>query len=114
MFVPLIQIAFYDQLILLITYFFIRSSYSLHKMESPFYQSFENMVLSLGLHDRSLLLACVDCPPGSCTSNFMEEFMSFVFFLSFINSSYHIFRDFNIHVNVPGGGDGYKLMTFLD
>ena len=30
--------------------FFIRPSYSLHKMESPFYQSFENMVVSLGLH----------------------------------------------------------------
>ena len=41
---------------------FIRSSYSLHKMESPFYQSFENMVVSLGLHGRSLLLACVYCP----------------------------------------------------
>ena len=39
--------------------------------------------------------------------------MSFVSFLSSINSSYHIFGDFNIHVNVPGG-DGYKFMTFLD
>ena len=39
--------------------------------------------------------------------------MSFVGFLSSINSSYHIFGDFNIHVDVPGGG-GYKFMTFLD
>ena len=39
--------------------------------------------------------------------------MSFVGFLSSINSSYHIFGDFNIHVDVPGG-DGYKFMTFLD
>ena len=84
--------------------FFIRSSYSLHKMESPFYQSFENMVVSLGLHGCSLLLACVSHPPGLCTCNFQEEFMSFVGFLSSINSSYHI---------VPGG-DGYKFMTFLD
>ena len=37
----------------------------------------------------------------------------FVGFLSSINSSYHIFGDFNIHVDVPGG-DGYKFMTFLD
>ena len=65
--------------------FFIRSSYSLHKVESPFYQSFENMVVSLGLHGRSLLLACVYRPPGSCTCNFQEEFMSFVSFLSSIN-----------------------------
>ena len=52
-------------------------------------------------------------PPGSCTCKFQEEFMSFVGFLSSINSSYHIFGDFNIHVDVPGG-DGYKFMTFLD
>ena len=81
--------------------------------ESDSYQSFENMVVSLGLHGRSLLLACVYRPPESCTYNFQEEFMSFVGFLSSINSSYHIFGDFNIHVDVPGG-DGYKFMTFLD
>ena len=39
--------------------------------------------------------------------------MSFVGFLSSINSSYNIVGDFNIHVDVPGG-DGYKFMTFLD
>ena len=39
--------------------------------------------------------------------------MSFVGFLSSINSSYYICGDFNIHVNVPLG-DGYKFMTFLD
>ena len=32
--------------------FFIRSSYRPHKIESPFYQSFENMVVSIGLHGR--------------------------------------------------------------
>ena len=82
-------------------------------MECPFYQSFENMVVSFGLHGRSLLLACVYSPPASCTCNFQEESMSFVGFLSSINSSYHIVGDFNIHVDVPGG-DGYKYMTFLD
>ena len=39
--------------------------------------------------------------------------MSFVGFLSSINSSYYICGDFNIHVDVPVG-DGYKFMTFLD
>ena len=39
--------------------------------------------------------------------------MSFVGFLSSINSSYHIVGDFHIDVDVPGG-DGYKVMTFLD
>ena len=70
-------------------------------------------MVSLGLYGRSLLLACVYHSPGPCTYNFQEEFMSFVCFLSSINSSYHIVGDFNIHVHVPGG-DGYKFTTFLD
>ena len=41
------------------------------------------------------------------------EFVSFVGFLSSINSSYNSFGDFKIHVDVPVG-DGYKFMTFLD
>ena len=54
--------------------FFIRSSFRPHKIESPFYQSFENMVVSIRLHGHSLLLACIYGPPGSCTCNFQEEF----------------------------------------
>ena len=69
--------------------------------------------MSIGLHDRSLLLACIYHPPGSCTCNLQEEFMSFVGFLSSINSSYYICGDFNIHVDDPVG-DGYRFMTFLD
>ena len=79
----------------------------------PYRVLLSGMVVSLGLHDRSLFLACVYRPPGSCTCKFQEEFMSFVGFLSSINSPYHIFGDFNIHVDVPGG-DGCKFMTFLD
>ena len=58
--------------------FFIKSSYIPNNIESPFYQSFENMVVSIGLHGRSLLLACIYRPTGSYTCNFLEEFMSFV------------------------------------
>ena len=39
--------------------------------------------------------------------------MSYVGFLSSINSSYYIYGDFNIHVDVSVGDD-YKFMTFLD
>ena len=39
--------------------------------------------------------------------------MSFVGYLSSINSSYYIWGDLNIHVDVPVG-DGYKFITFLD
>ena len=45
--------------------------------------------------------------------NFQEEFMSFVGFLSSINSSYYICGDFDVYVNVPDG-NGYKFMIFLD
>ena len=93
--------------------FFIRSSYRPHIIESASYQSFENMVVSIGLHGHSLLLACIYCPPGSCTCNFLEEFMSFVGYLSSIGSSYYICGNFNIHVDVPVG-NGYKFITFLD
>ena len=90
--------------------FFIKSSYRPHTIESPLYQSFENMVVSIGLHGHSLLLACIYRPPGSCTCNFLEEFVGY---LSSINSSYYICGDFNIHVDVPVG-DGNKFTTFLD
>ena len=93
--------------------FFIRSSYRPHIIETPCYQSFENIVVSIGLHGHSVLLACIYRPPGSCTCNFLEEFMSFVGYLSSINSSYYICGDFNIHVDVPVG-DGQKFTTFLD
>ena len=91
--------------------FFIRSSYRPHIIESPSYQSFENMVLSVGLHGHSLLLTCIYRHPGSCTCNFLEEFMSFVGYLSSIDSSYYICGD--IHVDVPAG-DGYKFINFFD
>ena len=87
--------------------FFIKSSYRPHKIESPFYQSFENMVVSIRLHGRSYLLACT-----YRTCKLLEEFMSFVGFLSSINSSYCICGDFNIHIDIPVG-DGHKFMTFL-
>ena len=53
--------------------FFIRSSYRPHIIESPFYPSFENMVVSIGLHGCSLLFTCIYRPPGSCTCNFSKN-----------------------------------------
>ena len=48
-------------------------------LDPPFYQSFENMVVSFLLHGSSLLLACIYLPLGSCTCKFQEEFMFFLF-----------------------------------
>ena len=67
----------------------------------------------IGLHGFSLLLACVYRPPGSCACSFQEEFMSFLGFLSSINSSCYICGDPNIHLHLPVG-DAYKFMAFLD
>ena len=92
--------------------FFIRCSYRPHTIESHFYQSFENKVVLIGLHGHSLLLACIYLSPGSCTCNFLEEFMSFVGYLSSINSSYYICGDFNIHVDVPVC-DSYKFINYF-
>ena len=58
------------------------------------------MVVSIGLQEYSFVLACIYHPPTSCTINFLK-------------SSYYIYGDFNIHVDVPDG-DGFKFMTFLD
>ena len=54
---------------------------------------------------------CVYHPPESCT--FLDEFMSFIGFLSSIKCVHYICGYFNIHVDVSVG-DCCKLMTFLD
>ena len=55
-------------------------------------------------------IALQDHVPANFRKNLCPFYVSF---LSSINSSYHIFGDINIHVDVSGG-DGYKFMTFLD
>ena len=55
-----------------------------------------------------MLLATIYGPPGPCSSIFLDEFMSFVCFLSSVDCNYFICGDFNIHVDVPCT-DSYKL-----
>ena len=70
---------------------FILESYRYCKVDTPNYSSFEIIV-------RTLLLASICRPPGPCSSNFLDEFMSFVCFLSSVDCNYFICGDFNIHV----------------
>ena len=93
--------------------FLIKQLYHPKKIESPFYRSFENMVVSVSVPGRTLMLACVYRPPGSCTFSFLEDFMSFVVFLSAIDHDFYICGDFNLHVDVPGG-DGGKFLSLLE
>ena len=50
--------------------FFIRESYKYRKVDTPNYSSFENIVISISVSGRNLLLASIYRPPGSCSSNF--------------------------------------------
>ena len=51
-------------------------------------------------------------PPGPC-SFFLDEFMSFVCFLSSVDGNYFICGDFNIHIDVPCT-DSYKFESLLE
>ena len=65
--------------------FFIRESYKYRKVDTPNYSSFENIVISISVSGRTLLLASIYRPPGPCSSIFLDEFMSFVCFLSSVD-----------------------------
>ena len=96
--------------------FFIRDSYKYRKVDNPNYSSFENMVISVSVSQskfRTLLLASIYSPPGPCSSIFLDEFMSFVCFLSSVDCNYFICGDFNIHVDVPCT-DSHKLKALLE
>ena len=50
--------------------FFIRESYKCRKVDTSNYSSFENIVISVSVPGRTLLLASIYRPPGPCSSNF--------------------------------------------
>ena len=62
---------------------------------------------------QTLLLASIFRPPGPCSSIFLDEFMSFVCFLSSVNCNYFICCDFNIHIDEPCT-NSYKLESLLE
>ena len=93
--------------------FFVRESYKCRKVHTPNYSSFENIVISVSVPDRTLLLASIYRPPGPCSSMFLDEFMSFVCFLSSVDCNYFICGDFNIYVDIPCT-DSYKLESLLE
>ena len=50
--------------------FFICESYKYRKVDTPNYSSFENIVISISVSGRTLLLASIYRPPGPCSSIF--------------------------------------------
>ena len=92
---------------------FIRDTYKYHKVDTPNYSSFENIVISVSVSSRILLLASIYCPPGLSSSIFRCVFLLFVCFLSSVACNYFICCDFNIHVAVPCS-DSHKLESLLE
>ena len=45
-------------------------------MDTPNYSSFENIVISISVSGRTLLLASIYHPPGHCSSSFLDEFIA--------------------------------------
>ena len=91
----------------------IHDSYKYHKVDTPNYSSFENIVISVSVLCRTLLLVVIYCPPGPCSSSFLDEFMFFDCFLSSVGCNYFICCDFNIHIDAPNT-DSYKLESLVE
>ena len=82
-------------------------------MDSSSYHTFENMIVSVPVPGKSLMLASIYRPPGSCSMAFLDEFMSFVSFISSIKDQFIIVGDFSIHIDVSGG-DGLKFLSLIE
>ena len=69
----------------------------------PVFRSFEIIILSLKSDLNSFVAACLYRPLGSCTTQFLEDFLALSGFLSSIGSSFIICSDINAHLDVVCG-----------
>ena len=83
--------------------FLCRKSFSPSIVSSPVFRSFEIIILSFRSKYNSFVVACVYRPPGSCTTQFLEAFLTLAGFLSSVGSSFIICGDINIHLDVECG-----------
>ena len=83
--------------------FLCRKSFCPSIVSSPFFRSFEIIILSLGSDYNSFVAACVYRPPGFCTTQFLEDFLALSGFLSSIGSNFIICGDINVHLDVECG-----------
>ena len=60
-------------------------------------------MLSFRSDYNSFVAACVYCPLGSCTTQFLEDFLALSGFLSSIGSNFIICGDINVHLDVECG-----------
>ena len=64
---------------------------------------FEIIILSFKSDCNSFVAACVYRPPGSCTTQFLEDFLALSSFLSSTGSSFIICGDINVHLDIECG-----------
>ena len=57
--------------------FLCRKTFSPSIVSSPVFRSFEIIILSFKSDYNSFVAACVYRPPGSCTTQFLEDFLAF-------------------------------------
>ena len=83
--------------------FLCRKSLSPSIIPSPVFRSFEIIILSFRSDYNSFVAACVYRSPGSCTTQFLEDFLALSGFLSLIGSNFIICDDINVHLDVECG-----------
>ena len=76
--------------------FLCRKTFSSSIVSSPVFRSFEIIILSFKSDYNSFVAACVYRPPGSCTTQFLEDFLALSGFLSSTGSSFIICGDINV------------------
>ena len=72
-------------------------------VSAPVFSSFEIIILLFRSDYNSFVAACVYRPPGSCTTQFLEDFLALSGFLSSIGSNFIICGDINVHLDVECG-----------
>ena len=65
----------------------------------PNFISLEHHTISLSFHGRSLILGTMYRPPAYSVQTVLEDFLSYIGFLSSLSSSFVVCCDFNIHVD---------------
>ena len=83
--------------------FLCRKTFSPRIVSSPVFRSFEIIILSFKSDYNSFVAACVYRPPGSCTTQFLEDFLALSGFLSSTGSRFIICGDINVHLDIECG-----------
>ena len=80
--------------------FLCRKTFSPSIVSSPVFRSFEIIILTFKSDYNSFVAACVYRAPGSCTTQFLEDFLALFGFLSSTGCRFIICGDMNVHLDV--------------